>query len=211
MAASLRKWVGMHPHDGDFASQRMCPFCGLITPRHESCCLECGKALRPASRWLSRCGRSYPAFAFARSGKARLLLTFAPLFRKRDCFLPAWHGIARPLAGRLPGKPLILASNRRVDVTLSTTGQQSVREFPFNGADSLTLIKAEETKERPRPQEERPRPRFIKHSERRREHRKVAVKPARGYFKSKLAWAQAQRSIGSCLTIWIEALFPAAP
>jgi outer membrane protein OmpA-like peptidoglycan-associated protein len=35
---------------------------------------------------------------------------------------------------------IILASNRRVDVTLSTTGQTSVKQFPFNAADSLTLI-----------------------------------------------------------------------
>jgi len=35
---------------------------------------------------------------------------------------------------------IILASNRRVDVTLSTTGQSSVRQFPFNAADALTLI-----------------------------------------------------------------------
>jgi outer membrane protein OmpA-like peptidoglycan-associated protein len=35
---------------------------------------------------------------------------------------------------------IVLASNRRVDVTLSTTGQESVRHFPFNAADSLTLI-----------------------------------------------------------------------
>jgi hypothetical protein len=48
LAASLRKFLRMEPHDGDFASQRMCPFCGLITPRHETCCLECGKALRTA-------------------------------------------------------------------------------------------------------------------------------------------------------------------
>ena len=34
---------------------------------------------------------------------------------------------------------ILLASNRRVDVTLSTTGQKSVREYPFNAADSLTL------------------------------------------------------------------------
>jgi outer membrane protein OmpA-like peptidoglycan-associated protein len=40
---------------------------------------------------------------------------------------------------------IILASNRRVDVTLSTTGQQSVRQFPFNAADSLTLIKLKQT------------------------------------------------------------------
>jgi outer membrane protein OmpA-like peptidoglycan-associated protein len=35
---------------------------------------------------------------------------------------------------------VIMASNRRVDVTLSTTGQSSVKQFPFNAADSLTLI-----------------------------------------------------------------------
>jgi hypothetical protein len=48
MAASLRKWFGMEPQRGDFAAQRMCPFCGLITSRFERCCLECGKVLRPA-------------------------------------------------------------------------------------------------------------------------------------------------------------------
>ena len=47
-AASLRKVLGMEANDGDFASQRMCPFCGLITPRYETCCLECGKAFKPA-------------------------------------------------------------------------------------------------------------------------------------------------------------------
>ena len=40
---------------------------------------------------------------------------------------------------------IILASNRRVDITLSTTGQQSVRQYPFNAADSLTLLKQERT------------------------------------------------------------------
>ena len=35
---------------------------------------------------------------------------------------------------------IVLAQNRRVDVTLSTTGEQSVRQFPFNAADSLTLL-----------------------------------------------------------------------
>jgi outer membrane protein OmpA-like peptidoglycan-associated protein/opacity protein-like surface antigen len=43
-------------------------------------------------------------------------------------------------------KMILLASNRRVDVTLSTTGQQSVRQFPFNAADSLTLIRQAATK-----------------------------------------------------------------
>ena len=60
---------------------------------------------------------------------------------------------------------IILASNRRVDITLSNVGQtsqqsvreypfnnvgqtsqQSVREYPFNAADSLTLLKEKETK-----------------------------------------------------------------
>jgi hypothetical protein len=35
---------------------------------------------------------------------------------------------------------IVLAKNRRVDVTLSTTGEQSVRLYPFNAADSLTLL-----------------------------------------------------------------------
>jgi outer membrane protein OmpA-like peptidoglycan-associated protein len=35
---------------------------------------------------------------------------------------------------------IVLAQNRRVDITLSTTGQQSVRLYPFNAADSLTLL-----------------------------------------------------------------------
>ncbi len=43
-------------------------------------------------------------------------------------------------------RTIILASNRRVDVTLSTTGQTSVRQFPFNAADSLTLIGGREVK-----------------------------------------------------------------
>jgi len=33
-----------------------------------------------------------------------------------------------------------LASNRRVDVTLSTTGEQSIRRFPFSAKDALTLL-----------------------------------------------------------------------
>jgi outer membrane protein OmpA-like peptidoglycan-associated protein len=35
---------------------------------------------------------------------------------------------------------IVLAQNRRVDVTLSTTGQQSVRLYPFNAADAVTLL-----------------------------------------------------------------------
>ena len=48
VAASLRKLVGMEARGGDFHSRRMCPFCGLITPRYETFCLECGKSLKPA-------------------------------------------------------------------------------------------------------------------------------------------------------------------
>jgi len=36
---------------------------------------------------------------------------------------------------------IILASNRRVDVLLTTTGQQSLRQYPFNAVDSLTLLR----------------------------------------------------------------------
>lgn len=45
-------------------------------------------------------------------------------------------------------RTIILASNRRVDITLHHTGQgaqESVREYPFNAADSLTLLKEERT------------------------------------------------------------------
>jgi len=48
LAASLRKSLGITPRDGDFAAQRICPFCKLITPRYKTCCLECGKSLKPA-------------------------------------------------------------------------------------------------------------------------------------------------------------------
>ena len=43
-----------------------------------------------------------------------------------------------------------LANNRRVDVTLSTTGEQSVRQFPFSAKDALTLLspKGGETEKR---------------------------------------------------------------
>jgi ribosomal protein S27AE len=36
------------PDSRDIRSQRMCPFCGLITPRHKAICLECGKSFKPA-------------------------------------------------------------------------------------------------------------------------------------------------------------------
>jgi outer membrane protein OmpA-like peptidoglycan-associated protein len=44
---------------------------------------------------------------------------------------------------------LVLANNRRVDVTLSTTGQQSVRRYPFNAKDFLALISPKGTGNKP--------------------------------------------------------------
>jgi outer membrane protein OmpA-like peptidoglycan-associated protein len=35
---------------------------------------------------------------------------------------------------------LVLANNRRVDITLSTTGQESARQYPFKAEDFLTLV-----------------------------------------------------------------------
>jgi hypothetical protein len=34
------------PQAQQVGTQRMCPFCGLITPRAKRLCLECGKPLR---------------------------------------------------------------------------------------------------------------------------------------------------------------------
>jgi hypothetical protein len=50
--AFIADWFGklaiLAPRAGEVRSQRMCPFCGLITARHKTSCLECGKALNPA-------------------------------------------------------------------------------------------------------------------------------------------------------------------
>jgi outer membrane protein OmpA-like peptidoglycan-associated protein len=49
---------------------------------------------------------------------------------------------------------IMLASNRRVDITLSISGQaaqESVREYPFNAADSLALLEERNTKRANRP------------------------------------------------------------
>ncbi len=44
---------------------------------------------------------------------------------------------------------LVLANNRRVDVTLSTTGQQSIRRYPFNAKDFLALISIKSGEKKP--------------------------------------------------------------
>ena len=56
-----------------------------------------------------------------------------------------------------------LANNRRVDVTLSTTGEQSVRRFPFNAHDALTLLSRKEegktgVAKKPAPKKAAPKP-----------------------------------------------------
>jgi predicted amidophosphoribosyltransferase len=42
----------LRPEAREVRTQRMCPFCGLITPRVNRFCLECGKPLQglPAER-----------------------------------------------------------------------------------------------------------------------------------------------------------------
>jgi hypothetical protein len=42
----LKNLPGVMPRDDTFSPQRVCPFCGLITPRRERKCLECGKSLK---------------------------------------------------------------------------------------------------------------------------------------------------------------------
>ena len=38
-------FAATEPATQNFGSQRMCPFCRLITPRSGRFCLECGKSL----------------------------------------------------------------------------------------------------------------------------------------------------------------------
>ena len=45
LADSYSRLIGtIKPTTQGFGSQRMCPFCNLITPRSGRRCLECGKA-----------------------------------------------------------------------------------------------------------------------------------------------------------------------
>lgn len=47
----FRKFLGtVNPPRQQRGSQRMCPFCGRITPRAKRSCLECGKAFRGDQR-----------------------------------------------------------------------------------------------------------------------------------------------------------------
>jgi hypothetical protein len=40
---------GLIPAARNTGTQRMCPSCGLITPRAQAFCLECGKSLRDSA------------------------------------------------------------------------------------------------------------------------------------------------------------------
>jgi len=41
----LLRWTRKpKPQVAAYGSQRICPSCGLITPRLKACCLECGQA-----------------------------------------------------------------------------------------------------------------------------------------------------------------------
>jgi hypothetical protein len=43
----FKEWLaGLKTPGKEYGSQRMCPFCGLITPRSKRLCLECGKSLK---------------------------------------------------------------------------------------------------------------------------------------------------------------------
>jgi len=42
-------------------------------------------------------------------------------------------------------KGIVLAQNRRVDIVLNVAGQKSVRRYPFNAKDALTLINTQRT------------------------------------------------------------------
>jgi len=47
--ASMRRRFTLQPRQQRaWASPRMCPFCGLLTPKANSSCLECGKSFAPA-------------------------------------------------------------------------------------------------------------------------------------------------------------------
>jgi outer membrane protein OmpA-like peptidoglycan-associated protein len=44
---------------------------------------------------------------------------------------------------------MVLANNRRVDVSLSTTGEQSTHRYPFNAKDFLSLINTKSGEKKP--------------------------------------------------------------
>ena len=51
---------------------------------------------------------------------------------------------------------MVLANNRRIDVTLSTTGQESTRRYPFNAKDFLALINTKDLEKKPKAAQKKP-------------------------------------------------------
>jgi len=45
VAVMVYRMRRLRPQVAGYASQRMCPACGLITPRAKAACMECGKVL----------------------------------------------------------------------------------------------------------------------------------------------------------------------
>lgn len=54
----------------------------------------------------------------------------------------------RQMLGNL--QVMVLANNRRIDVSLSTNGQQSTRRYPFNAKDFLALIDTKDVEKKPK-------------------------------------------------------------
>jgi hypothetical protein len=46
VALFVYRRMHLRPQMAGYASQRMCPACGLITPRSKATCMECGKTFR---------------------------------------------------------------------------------------------------------------------------------------------------------------------
>jgi hypothetical protein len=46
IALFVYRRMHLRPQMAGYAAQRMCPACGLITPRSKPACMECGKAFR---------------------------------------------------------------------------------------------------------------------------------------------------------------------
>jgi hypothetical protein len=44
---------------------------------------------------------------------------------------------------------MVLANNRRVDVTLNSAGAESTRRYPFNAKDYLALINTKDAEKKP--------------------------------------------------------------
>jgi len=54
-AVVLLRWMlKLKPQAAKLGSQKMCPFCGLITPRFKAHCMECGKPFTAVAYSISK-------------------------------------------------------------------------------------------------------------------------------------------------------------